>query len=125
VREASNKQILENQEISSIKKIMGFKHGKEYADLSTLRYGKIMIMADQVRIINCILFLLLSRSQSIPSRITTDLILKAWSSTFLIIFTRLYSKSQDFFWNSSRPLSRYPNAVRLSCSGLKADTFLF
>lgn len=47
VREANHKQIMDNSEISSIKKILGLQHGKTYEDTSTLRYGHIMIMTDQ------------------------------------------------------------------------------
>lgn len=47
VREASHKQIMENAEISNIKKILGLQHNKEYQDVSSLRYGHIMIMTDQ------------------------------------------------------------------------------
>uniref|UniRef100_UPI00358E4619 DNA topoisomerase 2-beta n=1 Tax=Myxine glutinosa TaxID=7769 RepID=UPI00358E4619 len=50
VREASHKQIMENQEINNIIKIMGLQYKIKYEDpesLKTLRYGKLMIMADQ------------------------------------------------------------------------------
>lgn len=47
VREANHKQIMENAEISAIKKIIGLQHGKVYDDVSSLRYGHIMIMTDQ------------------------------------------------------------------------------
>ncbi|ELA42465.1 uncharacterized protein VICG_00564 [Vittaforma corneae ATCC 50505] len=47
VREANHKQIMDNSEISSIKKILGLQHGRIYEDTSTLRYGHIMIMTDQ------------------------------------------------------------------------------
>ncbi|KAM0671935.1 DNA topoisomerase 2 [Ordospora colligata] len=47
VREASHKQIMDNVEISSIKKILGLQHNKVYEDVSTLRYGHVMIMTDQ------------------------------------------------------------------------------
>lgn len=48
VREASNETILKNQEVSSIIEIMGLRVGMKYqGDLSGLRYGSIMIMADQ------------------------------------------------------------------------------
>lgn len=47
VREASNKQIAENQEIIALKKILGLQHNKVYEDASSLRYGHIMIMTDQ------------------------------------------------------------------------------
>lgn len=47
VREASHKQIMENQEINAIKKILGLQHGKTYETTESLRYGHVMIMTDQ------------------------------------------------------------------------------
>lgn len=50
VRDASFKQIKENKEIEAICQIVGLDFGKTYSqkeDLKSLRYGKIMIMADQ------------------------------------------------------------------------------
>ena len=47
VREASSKQLMANEEIQNIMKIVGLQPKKEYANLSELRYGSIMIMADQ------------------------------------------------------------------------------
>ena len=47
VREATAKQLLENEEICNIKKIMGLQHEKVYDELSTLRYGGIVLMTDQ------------------------------------------------------------------------------
>ena len=44
-------QIMENAEINNIIKIVGLQYKKSYDDaesLKTLRYGKIMIMTDQV-----------------------------------------------------------------------------
>lgn len=49
VRDAKHDQIMKNEEIQNIKKIMGLQHNKEYRDASTLRYGRLMIMTDQVR----------------------------------------------------------------------------
>ncbi|XP_050517290.1 DNA topoisomerase 2 isoform X2 [Diabrotica virgifera virgifera] len=49
-REATHKQILENQEINNIIKILGLQYKKKYnspEDMKTLRYGKLMIMTDQ------------------------------------------------------------------------------
>lgn len=48
VREASNKQIMDNEEIQNIKKILGLQQNKEYSNVKSLRYGHLMIMADQV-----------------------------------------------------------------------------
>jgi len=49
VKNASEKQILENQEISNIKKILGLKQGKIYTkeNINELRYGGIIILTDQ------------------------------------------------------------------------------
>lgn len=47
VKEATDKKIMENEEISNLKKILGLESGKEYKTLDDLRYGKIMIMTDQ------------------------------------------------------------------------------
>ncbi|KAF9242373.1 DNA topoisomerase [Melanogaster broomeanus] len=47
VREAKHDQIMKNEEIQNIKKIMGLQHNKEYMNISSLRYGRLMIMTDQ------------------------------------------------------------------------------
>lgn len=50
VRDASHKQVLENVEINNLIKIVGLQYKKKYLsvdDLKSLRYGKVMIMADQ------------------------------------------------------------------------------
>lgn len=40
---------MKNAEIQNIKKIMGLAHQKEYKDTTSLRYGSLMIMTDQVQ----------------------------------------------------------------------------
>ncbi|KAJ1954422.1 DNA topoisomerase 2, partial [Linderina pennispora] len=47
VRDASARQIGDNQEFTNIKRIMGLKHGVKYSSADQLRYGHILIMADQ------------------------------------------------------------------------------
>ena len=47
VRDASIKQITDNVEITNLKKIIGLESGKDYKNLKSLRYGKVMIMTDQ------------------------------------------------------------------------------
>ncbi|KAG2023227.1 DNA topoisomerase II [Coprinopsis cinerea AmutBmut pab1-1] len=47
VREARHDQIMKNEEIQNIKKIMGLQHNKDYTNTSSLRYGRLMIMTDQ------------------------------------------------------------------------------
>jgi DNA topoisomerase-2 len=47
VRDAALEQILKNKEIENIKKFLGLKHKQSYTDTKGLRYGHLMIMADQ------------------------------------------------------------------------------
>ena len=47
VKDVATKKIMENEEITNIKKILGLTQGKEYSSVDDLRYGKIMIMTDQ------------------------------------------------------------------------------
>lgn len=49
VREASTEQVSKNTEINALKQIIGLQHKKNYTveNISTLRYGSIMIMTDQ------------------------------------------------------------------------------
>lgn len=47
VRDASIDQITKNQEIQNIKQFLGLKHKQVYNDTKGLRYGHLMIMADQ------------------------------------------------------------------------------
>ncbi|NBX49048.1 hypothetical protein EBT25_03730 [bacterium] len=46
VRDASVKQLTENEEFSNLKKILGLQHGRVYTSLRELRYGRLMIMTD-------------------------------------------------------------------------------
>ncbi|KAJ1898352.1 DNA topoisomerase 2, partial [Coemansia sp. IMI 209127] len=47
VRDASATQISANQEFTNLKQILGLKHGTKYTSTSQLRYGHVLIMADQ------------------------------------------------------------------------------
>lgn len=49
VREAKHKQIMDNAEITNLKKILGLQHNKKYSEetIKSLRYGHVLIMADQ------------------------------------------------------------------------------
>jgi DNA topoisomerase-2 len=47
VRDASIDQISKNAEIQNIKQFLGLKHKQTYKDTTGLRYGHLMIMADQ------------------------------------------------------------------------------
>ena len=46
VRDASVAQLTSNQEFNDLKKILGLQQGKEYTNVSELRYGRLMIMTD-------------------------------------------------------------------------------
>jgi DNA topoisomerase-2 len=46
VRDATPAQLLKNEEINNLKKILGLQQGKEYRDTKSLRYGGIMIFTD-------------------------------------------------------------------------------
>lgn len=47
VRDVSADKFSKNEELASIKKILGLEQGKKYESLKTLRYGRVMVMADQ------------------------------------------------------------------------------
>lgn len=47
VKDASAQKISDNAEITALKKILGLEQNKKYNDLSSLRYGSIMILTDQ------------------------------------------------------------------------------
>jgi DNA topoisomerase II len=47
VRDASPKQLLENEELKNVKQILGLQQGKSYNSLDELRYGGIIILTDQ------------------------------------------------------------------------------
>jgi DNA topoisomerase-2 len=47
VKDTSGKKVEQTEEIANLKKILGLESGKEYADIKSLRYGKILIMTDQ------------------------------------------------------------------------------
>jgi len=54
VREAKHDTIMKNEEIQNVKKILGLQHNKVYTDKSSLRYGRLMIMTDQVCELLCL-----------------------------------------------------------------------
>ena len=47
VREANTEKLKKNAEVHNILKILGLQIGKKYENVKSLRYGSIMIMADQ------------------------------------------------------------------------------
>jgi DNA topoisomerase-2 len=47
VNDITPKQLMENEELKSIIRIIGLEFGKEYTSTNQLRYTSIMVMADQ------------------------------------------------------------------------------
>lgn len=47
VRDITPQKFNANEELTAIKKILGLEQGRTYKDVSELRYGRVMIMADQ------------------------------------------------------------------------------
>jgi DNA topoisomerase II len=47
VKDTSVKKVEQTEEIANLKKILGLESGKEYKDIRSLRYGRILIMTDQ------------------------------------------------------------------------------
>ena len=47
VKDAAAQKISDNAEITALKKILGLEQNKKYNDVSSLRYGSIMILTDQ------------------------------------------------------------------------------
>ena len=47
VKDISLDKFNKNEELTAIKKILGLEQGKKYASMKELRYGRVMVMADQ------------------------------------------------------------------------------
>lgn len=47
VKDISQDKFNKNEELTAIKKILGLEQGKKYKDMKDLRYGRVMVMADQ------------------------------------------------------------------------------
>lgn len=107
VKDAAAQKISDNAEITALKKIIGLEQNKNYNDLSSLRYGKIMILTDQDHDGSHIKGLLFNVFQSLwPSLFRTEgfltsmltPIIKATSSQQVISF---YNMSDYERWATS------------------------
>ena len=47
VKDTSDSKVEQTKEIAELKKILGLQSGKKYTDVSSLRYGRILVMTDQ------------------------------------------------------------------------------
>lgn len=109
-REATTKQLSDNDEINHLKQIIGLKHGQDYSDdaiFNQLRYGRILILTDQdvdgshikgllMNFIHCIWPSLMKRNGFITSLSTP--IVKATKGKDVIIF---YNLSEYETWKDS------------------------
>jgi len=116
VREATAKQLTDNEEINSLKQIIGLKHGVDYnqeANFNQLRYGKILILTDQdtdgshikgllMNFIHCIWPSLLKRTGFITSLSTP--IVKATKGKDVITF---YNLSEYEIWKETPESNNY------------------
>jgi hypothetical protein len=126
---------MDNKEISYVKQILGLQHGKEYADVKSLRYGQLMIMTDQDHDGSHIKGLLINFLHAhFPSLLKARAWMRVdarvvWRCGYVsdVIAVRPPSRppldplrtpfrSPTFWWSSSRPSSRPPRASNVSCS---------
>jgi DNA topoisomerase-2 len=111
VKDCNPKRILENEEITNLKKIIGLETGKEYSDTSSLRYGKILALTDSDVDGSHIKGLLFNLFQSLwPSLFKMDGFLNCMLTP--IIKAKKGSMSEEFFnltdyekWKSSNASS--------------------
>ncbi len=47
VKDTSDSKVEQTKEIAELKKIIGLQSGKKYTDISSLRYGRVLVMTDQ------------------------------------------------------------------------------
>jgi DNA topoisomerase-2 len=104
VREATVKQIIENEEFINIKKIIGLKQGKDYKDVKELRYGGILILTDQDVDGSHIKGLLINMIQFMwPTLILRDDFIQCLRTPLIITHKKSDSKHMDpmIFYTSS------------------------
>ena len=56
VRRAGNESVSKNKEVQNIMKILGIKRYWDNEEMDALRYGRVMMMTDQVKFFNVSLF---------------------------------------------------------------------
>jgi DNA gyrase/topoisomerase IV subunit B len=102
VRDAKHYQIAGNEELKQVATILGLslRAGQQNSDFSTLRYGRLMIMADQVFTrqppILLLVWLVGLSIGMVGLRITMDLISRGSSSMSSIIYGPAFCAFLDF-----------------------------
>ncbi|KAJ1961864.1 DNA topoisomerase 2 [Dipsacomyces acuminosporus] len=113
VRDASARQISDNQEFTNIKQILGLKHGTNYKSTEQLRYGHVMIMADQDVDGSHIKGLLLNMFDSMyPGLLEVDGFMQQFITPVVRVTNKKTKKRLDFYteseykkWFDSQPNS--------------------
>ena len=96
VQDVAVQKIADNEEISHLKKIIGLESGREYTELSKLRYGKVMIMTDQDSVTGDTPLLLRNRDNNmIEIKAIEDLV---DSENFNKTLNREYGRSNYEIW---------------------------
>lgn len=120
VRDANHSQILENQEVQSLKKILGLQQGKAYTSVDELRYGHIMIMTDADSVTGETPLLLRSSSGKLAIRTISNLFDSCDSSSFTGIAAggkqyRVpdYETWTDKGWSKIRYAMRHKSSKRI------------
>jgi DNA topoisomerase-2 len=117
VKDANLKKIAENEEITNLKKIMGLEQGKDYKDLSSLRYGRIMIMTDQDHDGSHIKGLLFNVFQSIwPSLYKTE---KFLTSMLTPIIKVTHTNGEQIAFYSLTDFENWKKATEKTATGLR------
>jgi DNA topoisomerase-2 len=116
VREASAKQLTDNEEINNLKQIIGLKHGVDYSNdinFNQLRYGRVLVLTDQdvdgahikglfMNFVHCVWPSLLQRNNFVTSLSTP--IVKATKGKDVITF---YNLTEYEDWKESEQSKGY------------------
>ncbi|KAJ2052027.1 DNA topoisomerase 2 [Coemansia sp. S16] len=98
VRDASSSQIADNKEFSNIKQILGLKHGAKYTSTEQLRYGHVLIMADQDVDGSHIKGLLINMFDSMyPGLLEVDGFLQQFITPVVRVTNRRNNTRKDFY----------------------------
>ncbi|PWA95854.1 Arginine repressor C-terminal-like domain-containing protein [Artemisia annua] len=96
VKKATPKKLLKNSEFQNIKKIIGLKERESYENVKELRYGRVMIMADQDHDGSHIKGLLISAFHQLwPSLLSIDNFLCVASIPICVAF---HKRSEEIVW---------------------------
>lgn len=118
VKDAQVKKIMENEEITNLKKILGLQQGKDYKDASELRYGSIMIMTDQDSVTGDTPLLLRNPDGQVEIKTINDISQTEWEPTGSYHDDKEYSRTQfevwtDKGWTAIKHVMRHKTTKRM------------